>query len=231
MAAKAGSGTMPTPRREFLSWLGASGAFAAAGTPLPHPWEASPEPKPISSKWDVSWTDRVSGKVRAVFDSPQMSDGAAMFRAQVWRDEHLEVYGTPLTDSSAVIVFRHEGIPLVMNDAYWERFNVGKKAKVHTMDGKSFVKENPISKMADKTPPMWANYNIPAFIRNGGIVLACNFAFGDIVDTFKKADKLKDDDARKKAIDHLIPGVILQPSGVFAVLRAQQAGCSYLLAS
>ena len=29
----------------------------------------------------------------------------------------------------------------------------------------------------------------------------------------------------------VLPGVILQPSGVFATLRAQEAGCQYLLAS
>ena len=37
--------------------------------------------------------------------------------------------------------------------------------------------------------------------------------------------------AEAKARDHVIPGVILQPSGVFAVLRAQELGCGYILAS
>ena len=61
-------------------------------------------------------------------------------------------------------------------------------------------------------------------------MLACNFAFGEMVQKFVGADKLSKDDARKRALEHLIPGVILQPSGVFAALRAQQAGCNYLLA-
>ena len=33
------------------------------------------------------------------------------------------------------------------------------------------------------------------------------------------------------ALQHVVPGVILQPSGVFATLRAQEAGCQYLLAT
>ena len=37
--------------------------------------------------------------------------------------------------------------------------------------------------------------------------------------------------ARTRALSLLIPGVTLQPSGVFAALRAQEAGCRYLLAS
>ena len=37
--------------------------------------------------------------------------------------------------------------------------------------------------------------------------------------------------ARKQAIGYLVPGVILQPSGVFAAIRAQEAGATYLRAS
>ena len=39
------------------------------------------------------------------------------------------------------------------------------------------------------------------------------------------------EEARKQAIAFMVPGVILQPSGVFAALHAQDAGCKYLRAS
>ena len=42
---------------------------------------------------------------------------------------------------------------------------------------------------------------------------------------------MSDEAARKQAIAALVPGVVLQPSGVFAALRAQEAGCVYLRAS
>jgi intracellular sulfur oxidation DsrE/DsrF family protein len=45
------------------------------------------------------------------------------------------------------------------------------------------------------------------------------------------ADKVSKEEAEKRARAQLLPGVILQPSGVFAVLRAQQAGCDYIKAS
>ena len=217
---------MTTPRRDFLGWLGASGVLAVGATPR----FAAALPVPVNDKWDVSWCDRVNGKVRAVFDSPGVSEGAALFRAQVWRDEHKEVYGTPPAEMSAVIVFRHQGIPLVMNDAFWKRFDVGKELKIKDDKTKKWTTVNPIASAAPGTPADQANYNLAAFIGSGGIVLACNFAFGLMVKKFVDADKLSKDDARKRAMEHLIPGVILQPSGVFAALRAQQAGCSYLLA-
>ncbi|MGH7593295.1 MAG: hypothetical protein ACRELE_05525 [Gemmatimonadales bacterium] len=222
---------MTTPRRDFLSWLGAGGVLAAGGVPRLTVTGSDRHQQPVSDKWDMSWCDRVNGKVRAVFDSPSVAEGDAMFRAQVWRDEHNEVYGTPNGDTTAVIVFRHEAIPLVMNDAFWARFNLGKELKLKDAKGKKWTAINPIASAPPGTPDRFVSYNIPAFIASGGIVLACNFAFGEMVGRFKEADKLSSADARTRALEHLIPGVILQPSGVFAALRAQQAGCSYLLAS
>jgi len=39
------------------------------------------------------------------------------------------------------------------------------------------------------------------------------------------------EEARKQAIGYMVPGVILQPSGVFAAIHAQDVGCKYLRAS
>ena len=46
-----------------------------------------------------------------------------------------------------------------------------------------------------------------------------------------KVNKLKHDEARKVALAQLVAGVILQPSEIFAALRAQEAGCGYVLGS
>jgi intracellular sulfur oxidation DsrE/DsrF family protein len=47
----------------------------------------------------------------------------------------------------------------------------------------------------------------------------------------KAGENLSDEAALTRAISLLVPGVILQPSGVFAAIRAQQEGCIYLRAS
>jgi intracellular sulfur oxidation DsrE/DsrF family protein len=39
------------------------------------------------------------------------------------------------------------------------------------------------------------------------------------------------EEARKRAVAALVPGVTLQPSGVFACVRAQQEGCAYVRSS
>lgn len=230
---------MSTPRRDFLGWLGASTLFAAAGAPLAAaPLAAaprrgpSPGPQPVSSEWEMGWVDRLTGKYRAVFDGPAVSEGDVLFRAVMWRKQHNEVYKTDPADLNAVVVIRHEAIPLAMNDEYWATYGVGKETKMKDPKTKKWMTVNPIRATPPDTPPRWADYSLERFLEQGGIVLACNIAFGMIVHNVATKEKLKDRDAAvARAKTMLIPGIVLQPSGVFAVLRAQEAGCNYILAS
>jgi hypothetical protein len=225
---------MSTPRRDFLGWLGASTVLAATGNPLHASPVRTPQtaPQPVSTAWDMGWVERLTGKYRAVFDSPAVSEGDALFRAVLWRDQHKEVYGTPLSDLNAVIVIRHTAIPLAMNDAYWERYRIGKEVKLKDPATKKWTVINPIRVTAPGTPAKWTDYSLERFMAQGGTVLACNLAFGEVVHRVRTEEKLKTrDEAVARAKEMLIPGIVLQPSGIFAALKAQEAGCNYIMAS
>ena len=62
-------------------------------------------------------------------------------------------------------------------------------------------------------------------------MLVCGWSFGGAASQIAKKEKLDKDAARAKAKEQLLPGMILQPNGVFAALRAQEAGCAYINAS
>jgi hypothetical protein len=224
---------MPTTRRRFLGWLGGSSMFAVAA-PVAAMSAQENEPShgaPIQTTWDVSWADRVQGKYRAVFDSPEISEGAALVRAVAWCDHYKDVYGASRADMSPVIVFRHAAIPLVMDDAFWKRFKLGKEAKIRGPGGKKWTEVNPIRAAAPGAPPAAAKYTLEKYVGDGGIILACNWAFGQMVSMLRTADKLDGPTAGERTKAHLVPGVILQPNGIFAALRAQEAGCKYIMAS
>src|SRR5215831_8740958 len=87
-----------TPRRQFIGELAASAAALAAvacapaavastpPTPTPAPVTPAPAPtqasaSPARSKWDASWMGRITAKHKAVFDSPEIDEGTALFRA------------------------------------------------------------------------------------------------------------------------------------------------------
>jgi len=220
---------MSIRRRDFLSSFGAV-SFAAALPLTKGEIDALAAPAKADSPWDVTWVDRIKGKYRAVFDSPGFSDGAALFRSVIWAQQYKDVYGATPAEMSTVLVIRHAGIVLAMNNAFWQTYEIGKKKKLKNEKNK-VLELNPIAGAAPGTPPQFADMTIAKFIESGGIVLACNMAFMDPVSMVEKQDKLKHEEAEKKARTYLLPGVILQPSGVFAVLRAQEAGCNYILGS
>lgn len=225
---------MTTPRRRFLGWLGGTSVLGAAWPSLSHALEprreANAHPRPVADTWDMSWTERVGGRYRAVFDSPEPADGAALFRAVAWCDMYKDVYGAERTEMSPVVVFRHRAVPLIMSNAYWERYEVGKHHKLKDGKGK-WAKANPVSTGGAELSANAAKYRLETFLAGGGVVLACNWAFGQLVSTVREKEKLDQAAARAKALELMIPGVILQPNGIFAALRAQEAGCHYILAS
>ncbi|MEO7998175.1 MAG: hypothetical protein ABI852_12060, partial [Gemmatimonadaceae bacterium] len=210
---------MSTSRRDFLNWVGVSSALAATASFAKTEALAAQQAKPAEgSKWDMSWTDRVNGKYKAVFDGPSMSEGGAMFRACIWRDQHKDVYGTERKDASAVLVLRHAAIELIMNDKYWDRFEVGKTEKWKDSKGKKWIKTNPIGSADPAMTGAFKEYNLADFMKSGGIVLACNMAFSSVIANYRKKDKLSQADGTKAAKEDIIPGIILQPSGIFAAL-------------
>ncbi|MGV3708861.1 MAG: hypothetical protein ACO1Q7_08465 [Gemmatimonas sp.] len=216
-------------RRQFLSWLGASSVIASTAAISGAAYAQSE--KAVDDKWDMSWTDKVKGKYKAIFDSPQTSEGSALLRACIWRDQHKEVYGTAQSDTSPVLVVRHSAMALIMNDEYWRKFGIGDDEEMIDMTTGGGYARNPIRAGDPKATGPRSRYNLTDFMADGGVVLACNLAFRTPVAKFQRADKLTPADARKVAIEHMVPGVILQPSGIFAALRAQELGCNYVLAS
>ena len=221
---------MATDRREFLGSLLAAGlAPAALGTPAASPPVPSIQ-QPAS--WDVSWVDKIAGSHRAVFDSPEVSYGLALVRTLVWHKDYAEVYGAKPNDMSAVVVLRHNAIWMVMNDEFWDHHKIGALVKIDDPKTGKPIRRNPFLGPTPypDLPPQLADEVLKKVLATA-TVLACNLAFHDVVDKVKAEAGGDTAKARSMALQHVVPGIILQPSGVFGVTRAQEAGCHYFLAS
>ena len=231
---------MSAHRRQFLRWLGASTLLAATGRGAGAQVRAEAgaagvkgvNRSPVSDDWDMSWVEKISGDARAVFDVPTPGEGESVWRAVRWREDYQKVYGSKPGESTAVLVIRHEAIPLIMDNDYWKRFDVGKKLGIKDSGTKKWAIANPVSPKHDGALTDDDRNTLQYFMAHGGIVLACYIAFsGRVAWDFAKSDKLDRGQVEERAREHILPGVILQPSGIFAALRAQQAGCAYILAS
>ena len=215
-------------RRQFL---GSVAALSATGALLPSALGAEPPgPKALSADWDMTWRDRVRGPFRAVFDTPVVNEGIGLWRAADWKRTVMEVYGDEAKDASSVLVIRHEAIPMIMSHAFWERHEVGAEDKINDPSGNP-VKYNPfLTREGESAGRRGAS--IDSFIAEGGIVLACNYAFGrSVVSREAKKAGIENSAARAAALQLVIPGVIIQPSGFFAVIEAQRSGCHFFPAA
>ena len=221
-------------RREFL---GCATSRAALLTGLPfamgvmdefaHTGQTQP------AEWDLSWVNRLTGKHKAVFDCAGVENGYGVWRASAWAGQYRDVLGAAPTDLSPVVILRHSAIALAMNQAYWDKYGIGKASKVsHPLTGQP-TSRNPalLSGEADGVPAPFDAAALHKQIERGVIALACNLALEDCVQLIRTRDRVSLEEARKRAIGFLVAGVILQPSGVFAAVRAQEAGCAYVRSS
>jgi hypothetical protein len=228
---------MPSSRRGFLSWLGSAsalGLLAPSRLPAASPAQLSDiegHAPALAETWDMSWTSRLNGKYKAVFDSPEASEGAAVFRAVSWIEQYKEVYNADPAELSAVVVLRHLGFYFAMNDEYWTTFDVAKELKIRDQNGRKWSKVNPLGPAGAGADEKTRKYSLAGFQALGGIVLGCAWSFGGASSQIAKKESLDKEAARARAKAMLLPGVILQPNGVFAALRAQEAGCGYINAS
>lgn len=178
----------------------------------------------------------MTAKHKAVFDSPQIEDGLVVFHAASYIGAMRDSVGAGPGDVQTVVVIRHSAIPMVLNDAMWAKYQMGKEAKVKDFTTKKWATRNPFLESPpspNATQPAKDASDLPRsslawLATHGHVLLGCDLATRGYA--FTIADKVKGDGRAiyDELKANLIPGVILQPSGVYAAHRAQEAGCTYI---
>ena len=224
---------MDVSRRSFLG-AAALNAAAIAASPAAVlaniPSDLTPASK--TDDWELAWPSKLTGKYKAVFDNTEPESGYGVWRAAAWAGQYIEHVKAAPAELSPVIVLRHNAIILAMQQTFWDKYGIGARKKItHPLTGESTKKNPVLLDEKDGIPAPFNNAGLQKQLDRGVVVLACNLALNDCADLIQHADKVDAAQAKKIAVGYLIPGVILQPSGVFAVTRAQESGASYVKAS
>jgi hypothetical protein len=186
----------------------------------------------IQHDWDLKWPERLTGKRRAVFDVAEIENGYGVYRAAVWAGQCVEVLGDSPADVSTVIVLRAHAVVLALQQSFWDRYTVGRVRRVlHPVSLKDTARNPVLMDATDGLPPALVNASLTQQLARGATVLACNLALQAWIDAIRERQKGTEAEARAKTVAALVPGVILQPSGVLAAALAQQNGCVYIRAS
>jgi hypothetical protein len=220
---------MMTGRRTFLESL-ALGAVGATALDFADPAGLSAQ---AAGHWDLTWTTRLKAKRRAVMDVPEIEDGYGVWRAIIWRRQYAQVFGLAESAINSVLIIRHNAIVLALNSAFWDRYGLGAENGVKDPATGEPARGNPVAERTGERalPQQFAGLTIEDFVASGGIVLGCALAFRDCVDRVSRTDTISMEEADRRARSMLLPGVVMQPSGVFAAVVAQDYGCHYVRAS
>lgn len=210
-----------TPRREFITKVAAGAMGLGIAGLMPAEALASAS-KPADPKLEA-WFDKLVGKHRVVFDAPEPNNG---FPA-IWPRVYLLTTGAsyPGENATAMVIFRHNGLPLALQDSVWSKYKLGEQFDIKMADAPAT--KNPYATITGLPLP---GLGVVELLKSGVLIGACDVAM--TVYSSAAAQKMNMDPAavKKEWIAGLIPGVMLVPSGVMAVARAQDGGARYIFA-
>lgn len=209
-------------RRGFLGRIAAAAAAAGLGGAVPSALAAETNASPSADPALDAWFGKVKGKHRVVFDVTEPNSGFGAIWPRVYL---LTMQATYPGEATAVVILRHHGIPLGMNDATWAKYSLGEMFKIDDAD-------KPATKniYANITNLPLPGLGITELIKSGVLVGLCDVALTVYSTEAGKKMGVAPDVVKKDWIAGLLPGVQVVPSGVLGVAHAQELGCNYIFA-
>ncbi len=218
----------PFNRRSFL------GKLSAGAVALTVPSLAVAVPSGVSSNRSLSagednafesWLGKIKGKHKQVFDAMRHENGMPLAWTRVFLMTNKAV-GVSENDVTAVMILRHEAILLAMEDRLWSKYKFGevfkftdgatKEPAVRNMFWKPKPNELPLPGMA-----------LNELIDSGVMVGLCEMALTVFSSKVAGEMKMNVDECKKDWLSGVLPGIQMVPSGVLAINRAQEHGCTY----
>jgi len=211
------------PRREFLERLG----FVAVAASVPSVRVLDVARRHIAAPgWDMSWVERVSAaRYKAVVDTMKIQDDELETALDLMDTFH-EVY--PGDEMRVVVVLRHYAAAMGLNDAMWDRYAIGEERTITDPATKAPAKRNVYLRAAPDAKEAWErNGKIEPLVARGVIFLVCNRAAMSLASTLAKKANKPVEEVKADLRANLVPGATLMPNGIFALIRAQNAGCAF----
>ena len=219
-----------TPRRGFLTRVAAASLAVGLGGVVPGRLRASTLDAPLRDPADVeNWPGDLHGKHRQVYDAVSWNHGFSLVFTTVFLDTNIQA--SKMTDGNlnAVVVLRHEAIPLAFTDGVWSKYKLGEGFEIADPGTKAPATRNPFYHAHDGEL-VFPGMDMAKLLERGVTFGVCNVALGFFSGKRAEALGMDKETARKDWIAGVIPGITVVPSGVWAVNRAQEHGCSYCYA-
>jgi hypothetical protein len=206
-------------RRTFIGAVAGS-TLALASTPLGALDAAS------SAAADDPWLTAITGKHKQVFDVTNINGGVGLMFAETFITTMMEHYRLPPGDVGAFVVARYFGTGLALDDVIWNKYGLGQMWKVIDPVTKEPTTRNLFYRSKPGDMPNIAA-SVDRLMAMGVVVGVCAHAINVLANATAARAGMTPDAAIAEWRAHVLPGVHLVPSGVLAVAKAQEAGCTY----
>lgn len=220
-----------THRRGFLGSLAAGAAAISLSrfvAPLTGTAKAANAPMPGPEGSFDAWIGKIKGKHKQVYDAPALNGGMAFAWSRVFYMTNKQV-GVAENDVSVVVVLRHDAIPLALGNPAWEQYKLGEFFHIEDAKTKAPAVRNPYY-MPAAGELLLPDMSIEELSKTGVLFGVCDMAL-TVYSKFMGEGIGKDPGTIKADwVANLLPGVQIVPSGVLAINRAQEAGCTYCFA-
>lgn len=221
-----------TSRRGFIETV-AAGAAVIGLSGLASPIAAQAETISSSMSSEDAWFDKIKGKHKMVFDATRPHEILPFAWPRVFLITNQKT-GTEEKDCTAMVILRHDAIPYAMEDKLWQKYKFGEMFKA----------DDPLTKTAAVRNPFWkpkpGDYKIPGVgpvaigineLQESGVLFGvCDMAMTVYSAVAAEKSNQKPEDVKKEWLAGVFPGIQVVPSGVWAINRAQERGCSYCFA-
>jgi hypothetical protein len=201
-----------TPRRRFFGRIAAMSALGLFG------YAATTARVQAAESDGLDWPGTLKGRHKQVFDVYDINDGFPL--------GFTNNFLTPNESATAVLIFRHKGLPYAVGSAMWEKYKIGESFKIMDPETKAHAVKNP---WFQPKPGVLNNAEmaLDRLFAKGTVIGACGVALRGQSRRLAANAGVTPEEALKEWTANLIPGVTVLPSGTWGVNRAQEAGCTY----
>jgi hypothetical protein len=204
--------TEVTHRRSFFGRIAAASALSVFG------FGATNARAQRAQGDGPDWPGPLKGRHKQLFDIYAINGGFPL--------GFVNNFLTPNESATAVLIFRHRGLPYAVNSMIWQKYKIGESLRVIDPETKVTAVKNP---WFEPKPGALPNPDVALdrLVAKGTVIGACSVALRGQSRQFGAAIGVSPEEALKEWTANLIPGATVIPSGTWGVNRAQEAGCTY----
>lgn len=166
------------------------------------------------------WPGALKGRYRQVVDAYAVNGGSPFDFA------HTFVSTNKPGSATSVVVLRAAALPLALSSDMWAKYKIGESFKIMDLETNAPAVKNPF--LHPKPGIMKSDdAAIDRLLASGVIFGACDVALHGQSKALAGNAGVSPDDAAKEWTANVLPGIVIVPSGVWGLNRAQSAGCTY----